>query len=454
MSNETLSKGEMRAIGSLAAIYATRMLGLFMILPVITLYTQDMADATPTLIGLAIGVYGISQGLLQIPFGILSDRFGRKPLITIGLLLFVAGSVVEANADSIYTIILGRAIQGAGAVAAVVMALVADLTREEHRIKAMAMIGTSIGAAFMVAMVLGPLLGAWVGLSGIFWFTALLAALAIVILYVWVPTPVHSTVHRDAEAVPAEIGSILRNTQLLRLDFGIFSLHMVLTAMFVVIPLTLQHLGLVEEHHWKVYLGVMLAAIMTMVPFIIIAEKKRKIKPVFVGAIALLLAAMLGLGYEAHSLTSLLVVLWLFFTAFNLLEATLPSLIAKTAPPQSKGTAMGVYTSFQFIGVYLGGHLGGYLYGHHGVMGVVALAAVMLSLWLLLALTMDPPKYVSSYLLRVGSLDNDAAQRLNRELLQVPGVVEVMIMLEEGVAYLKVNKHELDEAGLHRYSVG
>lgn len=451
---EAMTRGEYRAIGSLAAIYATRMLGLFMILPVFSVYAAGMPGASPSMIGLAIGIYGITQGLLQIPFGRLSDRFGRKPLITLGLVLFIIGSVVAANGESIQTIIIGRALQGAGAVAAVVMALVADLTREEHRIKAMAMIGMSIGASFMLAMVLGPLLGSWVGLSGIFWFTAILASLAIVILYVWVPTPVHSTLHRDAQAVPAEMGVILRDRQLLRLNFGIMTLHMVLTAIFVVIPLIMMRdMGLDSVHHWKVYLGVMLAAIVTMVPFIILAEKKRKIKPVFAGAIALLAVAMLALGFWADSLPRLIVVLWLFFTGFNLLEATLPSLIAKTAPPQSKGTAMGVYTSFQFIGVYLGGHLGGYLYGAYGVNGVVALAVSMLAIWVALALTMKQPQYVNSFLLRVGKLDAEAAAALNQKLLGVTGVVESMIVLEEGVAYLKVDKKQLDEQSLYRYSV-
>ncbi|MGD9001006.1 MAG: MFS transporter, partial [Granulosicoccaceae bacterium] len=268
-NTDSMTPGERRAALSLASIIATRMLGIFMILPVFALYAEGLEGVTPLLVGMAIGVYGLTQALLQIPFGMLSDRYGRKRIITIGLVLFAVGSVVAALADSIWLVILGRAIQGGGAVSAAILALAADLTREEHRTKAMAIIGMSFGVAFAASMVLGPLLNEYIGVSGIFWFTALLALLAIGLLWWRVPTPVSSHVHRDAEVVPASAGSVLRDSQLLRLDAGILILHTILTASFVVLPLVLfRQLGIATPYHSLVYLLVMIAAVVVMVPFI------------------------------------------------------------------------------------------------------------------------------------------------------------------------------------------
>ena len=373
-----MTQTERRAALSLAAIFSTRMLGLFMILPVFALYTEHLKGSTHALFGLAIGIYGLTQAILGIPFGMLSDKFGRKPIITLGLLIFAAGSVVAAMSHTIYGVILGRALQGAGAIAAAVMALAADLTREEHRLKAMATIGASIGLSFTVALVLGPILNHWMGgVPGIFWLTAVLALLAIAVLHLWVPTPAATHVHHDAEAVLADFGPVLKNTQLLRLNFGVFALHLLLTSSFVVVPLALRDdAHLPTGQHWIVYLVVMLIALAVMVPFVIIAEKRRKMKQVFVAAISVLVLAELVFMAEYRHLAGLIAGLLLFFIAFNLLEATLPSLIAKMAPPDKKGTAMGVYSSSQFVGGggrhYLGirhGYAGGGFMvgggGHH-----------------------------------------------------------------------------------------
>lgn len=453
MNPEHMTSTERRAASSLAGIYSLRMLGLFMILPVFALYAEKLESATPTLIGLAIGIYGLTQGLLQIPFGMLSDRLGRKPVIAAGLLLFALGSVVAALADNIYGVIAGRALQGSGAIAAAIMALAADLTREEHRVKIMAVIGMSIGASFSVAMVMGPVLDQWVGVSGIFWLTALLALGGIGVLFLRVPTPVLSRVHRDAQTVPAQLREVVRDTQLLRLDFGIFALHMVLTSVFVVVPLMLREAGLASDHHWQVYLPVMLLAIAFMVPFIILAEKKRRIKQVFIGAISTLLVAIFALNLAADSLWFIIVALWLYFTAFNLLEASLPSLISKVAPAQSKGTAMGVYSSAQFLGVFVGGTIGGALLGQYGFQGVFLFDIAILLIWLMLAITMRHPRYLASHILRVGPLDQDQARELNIQLTSVRGVAEAAIMVEEGLAYLKVDSKALDRDALHRFSV-
>ncbi|MBM3203414.1 MFS transporter, partial [Candidatus Woesearchaeota archaeon] len=359
-----MTAGEMRASASLAAIYMLRMIGMFLILPVFAVMSRDLSDATPVLVGLAISAYGLTQAVFQIPFGLWSDRYGRKKLIALGLLIFAGGSVVAALSDSIYGIIAGRALQGAGAVAAVVMALAADLTREEHRTKAMAMIGISIGISFALSMVTGPVLTRWLGLSGLFWIIAVLALLAIVVLFVAVPDPAVSRFHRDAQARPASFGSVLNNPELLRLDFGIFCLHLILTASFVVLPVILRDsLQLETPSHWQVYLPVFVLAMASMVPFVILAEKKRKMKPVFLSFIALVAVADAGFMWLGSSFWGVFTLLYLFFTAFNLLEATLPSMISKIAPPDLKGTAMGIYSTSQFLGAFAGGAGGGWIHG-------------------------------------------------------------------------------------------
>jgi MFS family permease len=454
-ANETMSPTEKKAAFSLAFIYMLRMLGLFLILPVFALYAEDLEGATPVLVGLAIGVYGLTQALLQMPFGMLSDRLGRKPVIVAGLLIFAVGSVVAATAHSIFAIIVGRAIQGAGAIAATLMALAADLTREEHRLKVMAVIGASIGVSFSVALIVGPVLNNWIGVPGIFWLTFVLALSGIVVLRFVVPDPVVSRVHRDAEAVPSQFKHVLRDGQLLRLDFGIFALHLILTASFVTVPLALRDsAGLPADQHWLVYLVVMLVAIVAMVPFIIYAEKRRRMKPVFAGAVAVVGVAQLGLAWGYHSVPGTVVALLVFFTAFNVLEASLPSLVAKTAPPDKKGTAMGIYSSSQFFGAFCGGAAGGWLHGAVGVEGVFVFCALVAGVWFMLAITMRGPRYLSSHLLAVGPQTEAQARTLVSELTRVRGVAEAVVVAEEGVAYLKVDSHALDRETLRRFAVG
>ncbi len=448
-SHQAMTSGERRAALSLAGIFSLRMLGLFMILPVFALYAEHLDGVTPTLTGLAIGAYGITQALLQIPYGLLSDRFGRKPLMIIGLLVFAAGSVVAAMADSILLVIIGRALQGAGAIAAVIMATAADLTREEHRTKTMAIIGMSIGMSFAVALVMGPVLNGWIGVSGIFWLTAILALLGIVLLQLAVPNPAISRVHRDAEPVPAQFKAVLKDTQLLRLDLGILILHMILTASFVVLPLALRDYGgLAADHHWQVYLPVLLISVAAMLPFIILAERHRRVKQVFLGAILLLGVSLWGMRTLYTSLWGTVIMLVLFYTAFNLLEATLPSLVSKMAPAESKGTAMGFYSSSQFFGAFLGGVSGGSLQGAFGIDAVFLFCAIAALLWLVVAVGMKNPRHLSSHLLHVGELDEVAARQLARQFTGVRGVAEAVVIAGDGVAYLKVDRHALDEAAL------
>lgn len=454
MKNSGMTPTERRAAISLAGIFSTRMLGLFMILPVFALYTEHLEGATPFLMGLAIGIYGLTQAILQIPFGMLSDRIGRKPVIYGGLAIFALGSVVAAMSDSIVGIIIGRALQGGGAIAAAVMALAADLTREEHRLKAMAVMGMSMGVSFSVALILGPLFDAWFGVHGIFWMTALLALVGMAILGLVVPTPVVSRFHRDAEPVPAQFKNVLGDTQLLRLDFGIFVLHMILMAIFVVVPLALRdQAGLASEAHWKVYLFVLVMSFLAMVPFIIIAEKKRKMKQIFVGAITLLMIAVLSLSQVSDSLTGIVVALLAFFLAFNLLEASLPSLVAKIAPADKKGTAMGIYSSSQFMGAFVGGVSGGWLYQHMGGDAVFMFCGLLASIWVILAGTMKPPRHLGSHMINVGQVDDAQAKLLADEISKIAGVVEATVIPEDGVAYLKIDSKIVDEEELERFSV-
>jgi MFS family permease len=444
---------ERRATFTLAGIFALRMLGLFLILPVFSLYAHNLKDVTPTLTGLAIGAYGFTQALLQIPLGILSDRIGRRPVIVFGLMVFAIGSVVAALGDSIYVVIVGRCLQGSGAISAAVMALTADLTREEQRTKAMAIIGLSIGLSFALALVAGPLLASWFGLAGIFWITAGLAVLGLVMFQVSVPEAVQCRVHRDAEPVLALIGKVFRNGQLLRLNIGILCLHLILTATFVVLPLALRDTaGLESARHWHIYLPVLVLSVLAMTPFIIVAEKQRRMKQVFIGAIVALGLAEFGM-YEGHGhLLALAAVMVVYFTAINLLEASLPSLITKIAPPDSKGTAMGIYATFQFFGAGLGGVLGGALYGRHGLEGVFLFCTLIALVWLVTAATMKHPRYLGSHLLNVGRVNEAEARNLALRLTAVRGVAEAVVIASEGVAYLKVDKHALDTVALSEFS--
>jgi MFS family permease len=453
MNSSAMTPAERRAAASLTSIYALRMLGLFLLFPVLALYASRLEGSTPVLIGLALGAYGLTQAVLQIPFGILSDRFGRKPIIAVGLGLFALGSAVAAASHTLGGVILGRALQGSGAIAGPVMALAADLSREESRTKVMALIGISIGLSFAVALILGPVLNSWIGVPGIFWMIAVLAVAAVAVLKYWVPNPVRSVVHRDAETVPGQLKAVLADSQLLRLDFSILVLHTILTATFVVTPLALRDVaGLSEQRHWEVYLPVLALSVVAMVPFIILAEKKRLIKPVMVGAIFALGAAEFGLRFLYHSVTGIVAMLLLFFTAFNLLEASLPSLMSKLAPPDRKGTALGVYSTSQFLGAFLGGSLGGWLYGHYGFAAVFGAAAAVAAVWLLSTLGMQSPRYLSSYILNVGEVDEAQARQLAARLGALPGVAEAVVIVEEGVAYLKVDRNALNEDALQAFS--
>ncbi len=447
-----MNQTELKATSSLAIIIALRMIGLFMILPVFALYAEHLTGTTPFLVGVAIGIYGLTQASLQIPFGMLSDHIGRKAVITLGLLIFALGSVIAAMSTDITGVIIGRALQGGGAIAAALLALTADLTYEEHRTKAMAIIGMTIGVSFIFALSIGPVLNHWIGVQGIFWTTAGLAIVAIIILHTVVPQPHHCRFHRDTEPVLSQFANVFHDAQLMRLNIGIMILHCMLTALFVVMPLILKD-KLPVAQHWMVYLPILLVSFISIVPLIIIGEKKHHLKFVFVFAIGLLISAQLGFAYLHQSFVWLVVLLFVFFMAFNLLEASLPSLVSKVAPPENKGTAMGIYSSSQFLGAFIGGISGGWLHHQYSDMAVFLFCAVLAIIWFILATTMRSPRYLSPHMLNVGTIDKQQATQLTKKLASIPGVMEAVIILEDGVAYLKIDRDILDMSVLEQFSI-
>ncbi len=443
---------ERRAVSALAGVFGLRMLGLFLILPVFALYADKLEGNTALLTGLAIGVYGLTQAIFQIPFGLMSDKFGRKRVIAAGLLIFAIGSVVAAMADSITGVIAGRALQGAGAIAAAVIALASDLTREEQRTKAMAMIGMTIGFSFFVALMLGPILDRSIGVPGIFWLTAVLAIFAIIVVYKAVPTPVASHVPLGGDvSLKKQFSIILKDSHLLRLDFGIFSLHLVLTALFVALPFTLvKSLEIQAESHWSVYLPVILISVVAMAPLVMMTTRKRRIPNIFLVGIVLLLIGELMFAFGSHSAVWFLSGMVIWFTGFNTLESLMPSLVSRLAPVRNKGAAIGVYNSAEFFGAFLGGVLGGLVLGIYGTQGVYLMCAGVIFIWLLVMLPAKPPRLLDTKVLRFKDLETRQSD-LASELSAIEGVEEVIIMAPQQVVYLKVDAERLDDGVFDKY---
>ena len=440
-----MNTSERRSVAALAGVFSLRMFGLFLVLPVMALYAAQLDGATPFLIGLAVGIYGLTQALFQIAFGTLSDRFGRKPLIVLGLLVFALGSIVAAVSDTLTGVIIGRALQGSGAIAAVVLALVADLTREQQRVKAMAAIGISIGASFLLALMAGPALDRWIGVSGIFWLTAVLALGCIAVIVWWVPTPQHAARDPGSRATLVYFREVLANGHLLRLDFGIFILHMVLTAVFVVIPFALvDTLDLKRDAHWQVYVPVLIGSVLLMAPLLILGMRRERTFWVFRLAIAILLAGQLALLAGIDQATPLIAGLVCFFVGFNLLEAMLPSLMTRLAPGYAKGTAIGVYNTFEFAGVFVGGAFGGILLGMFGGPGVFAFCAMATLAWLVLTLTGVTPELRNSVTLRLDGGADVELKSLELHLGALRGVDHVTVLPQDCIAYIRVDESRFD----------
>ncbi len=449
---------ERRAAASLSLVYATRMMGLFLLLPVMSILGQDLAGATPLLIGLALGIYGLCQAILQIPFGLMSDRYGRKPVIYFGLLLLVAGSLIAAASDSIWGVIAGRALQGAGAISAAVMALAADLSRDNQRTKMMAIIGASIGLSFIVSIMAGPLLMNYMGLPGIFVVIALSGVVSALLVRFIVPEPEAATAiqqpNRDFSVSFSELGAIVRHPQLRRLDVGILLLHLVITATFVCVPLGLIAREIPVTEHWLVYLTACLASLLIMVPLVGLSESGWGARKVMIVAIIGLAVAELFISLVGNHWWSVVISIMLFFGFLNVLESMLPSLVSRIAPVASRGSAMGVYSTSQFLGAFLGGVLGGWMVGSIGLQAAHIVLALLCLVWLFAVRGMTEPAKTSSYQLSlagVGVNDKSAAGVADLEqcLRRVPGVIDVSLTAGEQVAYLKIMRKQLDEDALH-----
>ncbi len=394
MTPPKMTATECKAIFSLSAILSLRMLGLFMALPLFALYASHLPGATPLLVGLALGIYGLTQAILQIPFGTLSDHFGRKKIIVLGLCIFTIGSLIAATSHTIWSMLLGRALQGAGAIGSTIIALIADLTRPEQRTKAMAISGITIGMSFLLAMIAGPIVATWIQMSGIFWLAALFSIVAIILLFTAVPTPTAIAEQVDTELTLHSLPALLKQPELNRLNIGIFFLHIIFTASFVVIPINLQTLaGLNSHQQWLLYLPTLIIAFFISISCIKVAEKKEQIKHFFIGSILSLIIAEFLLWIFAHQLLLSALSLLLFFSAFSLLEAFLPSLVSRTAPPQRKGTALGIYSCSQFLGIFVGGILGGWIDGAFDPVKVYLFCAILALVWSAIAFRMKNPQY-------------------------------------------------------------
>ena len=395
-SSTTMTPQERRSSASLALIFAFRMLGLFLVLPVFSLEARKYPGGDdPALVGLAMGIYGLTQGFLQIPFGVASDRFGRKRVMVIGLVIFAAGSILAALAPTMGWLVAGRALQGAGAISAAVTALLADQTRDVVRTKAMAMVGASIGLMFAVSLVLSPLLNAVLGLNGLFALTAVLAVSGIAVVLWWVPPEPTKHVEELPTSLGASLAGVLQEPALARLYFGVFMLHAVQLAMWVALPAMLVQAGLAKEHHWWVYLPAVLGSFVVMGATLFPLEKRGYLRAVFlvaVGLIALVQAGLLAVASGVPTVTGLALLLFVFFCGFNVLEASQPSMASRVAPGHSRGAALGVYNSLQSLGFFTGGALGGWLVKGYGPQMLFGVCAVAMLAWLVVAWPMQTPK--------------------------------------------------------------
>jgi MFS family permease len=442
-ASERMSAREIGAAVGLAAIFGLRMLGLFVILPVFALYAKNLGGGSNlTLVGIALGAYGLTQALLQIPFGRWSDRVGRKPALYVGLLIFAAGSALAGYATTIQGVILGRALQGAGAISAVAIAMAADLTRDEHRTKVMAIIGSTIGVSFAASLIVGPWLDRVIGVSGIFYLIGVLALVAVAVV---AALPVPSEEGAVAGRQPVSFGEVLRDAELNRLNVGIFVLHAVLMSLFITVPFDLTAAGLVSASHWMVYAAVMAGSVLFMLPCVHFGDRRGHARPVFLLCIALVLASQAMLVPHGLGVTGVGAALLVFFMGFMVLEAALPAHVSRAAPAGSRGTAVAVYSTVQFLGAAFGSALGGYLMQNAGRVGLLSVNAALIAFWMACAWGMRSPGVLSARSYPVPPMDSSRAQELSMRLRGLAGVREARVHGSAGVAYLKVDARAFDE---------
>ena len=423
-----------------------------MLLPVLPVYALQLEGATPLLVGVAMGIYGFPQVLLQIPSGYLSDKAGRRPIMIAGLIIFSAGTLIAATSNTITGVIVGRFFQGAGAIASVTVAWLSDLISERLRARAMAIFGMSIGCSFCIAMILGPLLASSINGSAIFWFTLIFSMIALIIVIFYIPKPTHRLPTYQTSFRFRTLCSYLIQKPFLPLFTGIFVLHFTLVALFMILPSLLEnkaHLPL-KYHSW-IYLGVMIISFFAMFPFIILSEKRNYIRQCFLGAICLLLLAITWLFYFHETLIMLLIGTLLYFIGFNFLEACVPATLSKMAPPTQRGTLLGIYSSCQFLGAGLGGVVAGLMMQHVGYQGVLFITLILLIVWLMMTFFTQHPKNHDNIVLTLHPNQTECNDKIMQHLNAIPGVQTVTLLSNKTTAYLKVNNTLLDKSQLNRF---
>lgn len=444
-----MSKSEVRTIASIGLLYVVRMLGLFMVLPVLPLVpAKQLSHITPFLVGVAIGAYGLSQAMLQIPLGLLSDRVGRKPVIFGGLALFVVGSLVAALSSSIYGVIAGRFLQGCGAIASTLLALMSDVTRVENRTKAMAGIGISIGVSFGIALVVGPFVYHVGGISGVFYVTAAGGLLGIAVVALLVPTPAVRSHNPQSEVSVNLISHVLGDASLRRTQVGVFMLQYLLMSSFIVFPLAMRNTGQISDsEHYVIYFWLVLITFLVMGPFMHLSDKPKYTKPMMLSMIGLFLVSTLLLA-DLKGFYAVMFSMVLFFMAFNLLEVIMPALVSKVSAVGERGTAMGVYSTCQFAGGFVGGTVGGFIVTHWGIAYVMYVNAALCALWLVYALGLARPGNYRTVVCRLAGTEQLSTSQLVDGLLSVDGVLDVALLKQERVAYLKVDSDNYDADAL------
>lgn len=449
--SSSMNNKEFLAAIAIAVLFLVRMLGLFTILPVLPLVAEELVSSTPLLIGVAIGIYGLSQAVLQVPLGLASDRFSRKSVITFGLVIFILGSLVAAMAEDIFGIILGRFLQGCGAIASTLLALVSDVTRVEQRSKAMAIIGAGIGTSFGVSIVLGPVIAAYAGLSGVFMFSAMVGVLGLIILWTVVPTPISLKTNLDTKVVMEKFSSVLFNSSLIPVNLGVFFLHYFLTAGFLVFPLLFREVGISDADHSMYYLGILFASVVLMAPFVWVSDRKGRSRSVMQWMVMVLLLAMLGLASVKGSV-ALVLFMVAFFIGFNLLEVLLPAHMSRVVAAGTRGTGMGVYSTFQFLGTFAGGVVGGVLLSYGDISTVLYVNSGVCVFWFLLSFKVENLNEVESRTIDLRSDVGLPANQVVEGLLSVNGVLDVVLIEEERVAYLKVDSDRFNETDIQQFT--
>ncbi|WDT86372.1 MFS transporter [Alteromonas sp. 009811495] len=433
---------ELRAALALASVYVLRMMGLFMVMPVLAVAAMDYPDYSPLLVGLAVGGYGLTQAALQIPMGMMSDKWGRKPVILLGLCVFAIGSFVAASADNMIMMIVGRILQGAGAIAGAIMALATDVSRESQRAKVLAIIGIAIGFSFYLAVILGPLIANSYGLAGVFAITGLLAVLCMPLVK-WVVPDSEQLSSGDTLPQKDQLKQLLLSPQLWRLNVSVLLLHMLITLLFVQLPVTLLHFDMTLESHWSVYLPVLGISIVGLV-LMMGAARGRTPKSLLFTAIVLMGAAFFTLSTQTHSWWMVTAAVVLFFTGFNYLEANFPALVSSIAPAGKKGTAMGIYASFQFFGAFLGGIVSGFVTDIWTPDIAYGVGAACTVLWLFIIAGLKEVSRVKRVMMQASKpdavLDERSQQVLKQGLSAVPGVLDVTLNHHNGAVYLKVDR--------------